>query len=80
MVAQTKSMGIAIVLTLLFGPFGMLYSTILGAIIMGIATLLAIVFTAGLGLIVTWPICLIWGAMAVKNYNDRLRAGIAVNT
>lgn len=73
-------MGIAIVLTLLFGPFGMLYSTILGAIIMGIATLLAIVFTAGLGLIVTWPICLIWGAMAVKNYNDRLRAGIAVNT
>lgn len=73
-------MGIAIVLTLLFGPLGMLYSTILGAIIMGIATLLAIVFTAGLGLIVTWPICLIWGAMAVKNYNDRLRAGIAVNT
>lgn len=78
-VAQTKSMGISIILTLLFGPLGMLYSTIPGAIIMGIATLVAILLTAGFGLILTWPICLIWGAVAVKNYNNKLRAGIAVN-
>lgn len=78
-VTPTKSMGISIILTLLFGPLGMLYSTVPGAIVMFIVNVLAIFLTAGFGLIVTWPICIIWGAIAVKNTNERLRAGQAVN-
>ena len=71
----TKSMGIAIILTILFGPLGMLYATIPGAIVMFILKLLAFVLTAGLGLILLWPIAVVWSAMAVKSHNDRLIAG-----
>jgi hypothetical protein len=71
-VVPTKSMGIAIMLTLFFGPLGMLYSTIVGALVMFIATLLALFFTAGLGLLVTWPVCIIWAAVATNDYNKKL--------
>ena len=73
-VTPTKSMGISILLTFLFGPLGMLYSTIMGAVVMGIISLPVGFFTAGLGLIVTWPICVIWGAVATSGYNKRLIA------
>ena len=78
-VTPTKSMGLSIILTILFGPLGMFYSTIGGAIIMIIINALAIFLTAGIGLIVTWPICIVWGAIAVKGYNEKLRGGQAMN-
>jgi hypothetical protein len=70
-----KSMGIAILLTVLFGPLGMLYSTVPGSIIMMIISICAGVTTAGFGLLVTWPICLIWAALATSSYNNRLLQG-----
>ena len=69
-----KSVGISLLLTFLFGPLGMLYSTVVGGLIMIVVTFLVGLFTLGLGLIITWPICLIWGAMAVSSHNQRLRA------
>jgi hypothetical protein len=74
-VTSTKNMGISIMLTILFGPFGMLYSTIWGAIIMAIIALVVGVLTLGVGLCVIWPICIIWGAVATSVYNQRLLAG-----
>lgn len=74
-VASQKSVGIAILLTVFFGPLGMLYSTVTGAIVMIIVNLLAIFLTAGLGLIITWPICIIWGAVAASSHNKKLLAG-----
>ena len=74
-VTPTKSMGISIILTVLFGPVGMLYSTIWGGIIMGVISLLVGIFTLGLGLLITWPICLIWAALATSSYNKKLLAG-----
>lgn len=74
-VTKTKSMGIAILLTVLFGPLGMLYSTILGAIIMIIVSVVVAILTLGIGLIVTWPICIIWAAAATSSYNKKLLAG-----
>lgn len=71
---STKSVGIALLLTLIFGPLGMFYSTISGAIIMCILTLFAGIFTAGFGFLLTWPICVIWAAVAASNYNKRLMA------
>ncbi len=68
-VASPKSAGIAILLTILFGPLGMLYSTILGAIIMIIISFVVALLTAGIGLVVTWPICIIWGALAASSHN-----------
>lgn len=58
-VTPTKSVGVAILLTALFGPLGMFYSTIAGAIVMIVVSILVGAFTAGIGLIVTWPICVI---------------------
>jgi len=71
-VSAPKSVGIAIILTVLFGPLGMFYSTIVGAIIMMIISLIVAMLTAGIGLILTWPMCIIWGALAAKLHNNKL--------
>lgn len=71
----TKSVGVAIILTVLFGPLGMFYSTVWGGIIMSILTLIVGIVTVGLGLIVIWPIVVIWGAVAANSYNKKLASG-----
>ena len=71
-VSAPKSVGIAIILTVLFGPLGMFYSTIIGAIIMMIISVIAAIVTVGFGLILTWPVCIIWGALAAKAHNKKL--------
>lgn len=68
-------MGISIALTLFFGPLGMFYSTILGAIVMIIIDIIVGVLTLGLGLLVTWPIQVIWAAIATSMYNKKLMKG-----
>ncbi|MFQ6083954.1 MAG: hypothetical protein ACE5WD_11455 [Candidatus Aminicenantia bacterium] len=71
----TKSMGVAILLTVLFGPLGMFYSTIWGAIIMIVVSAVVGLLTLGFGLIITWPICVIWAAVATSSYNKKLLSG-----
>jgi hypothetical protein len=77
-VARTKSVALSLVLTFFFGPLGMLYSTVWGAIIMILFSVVAFFLTFGHGLIFTWPLSMIWGAWAAHRYNDRLlrRAGL----
>lgn len=70
-----KSVGISIALTLFFGPLGMFYSTIIGAIVMSIITLIVGIFTMGIGLIIIWPINVIWAAIATNSYNKKLMRG-----
>ncbi|WP_018674549.1 hypothetical protein [Riemerella columbina] len=71
-VTPTKSVGISLLLTFFFGPIGMLYSTVSGAIIMFIISCIVGIFTLGVGLFITWPICMIWGAIAANNYNKKI--------
>lgn len=78
-VTPTKSVGISIILTVLFGPLGMFYTTIWGGIIMSVISLLVGVVTFGMGLIITWPICVIWGALAANSYNKKLYSGSKVS-
>ena len=52
-VKTEKSMGVTILLTILFGPLGMFYSTVLGAVIMLFINLIIGLVTLGMGLIVT---------------------------
>lgn len=70
-----KSMGIGIALTLFFGPLGMFYSTISGALVMIVINVVVGLLTFGVGLLVTWPIGLIWTIVAIKNYNNKLMRG-----
>jgi hypothetical protein len=74
---STKNVGLAIALTFFFGPIGMLYSTIVGALTMFVLNVGALLLTAGLGLIVTWPIGIVWSALATMSHNKRVLSGIA---
>ena len=71
LVVSTKSIGLSLILTFLFGPLGMLYSTIPGAIVMFLVSLPVGLFTLGFGLFLTWPVCMIWGAWAANEHNKR---------
>jgi hypothetical protein len=73
-VQEPKSVGVAFLLTLFFGPLGMFYSTINGALIMTGALFVgaAVVFlvTLGIGVLVwvplVWIISIIWGCTAAN--------------
>jgi hypothetical protein len=69
-----KSMGVTILLTFLFGPLGMLYSTITGGIVMFFLGGLILLITLGFAIFIIWPICIIWAAVATSNYNKNLGA------
>ena len=66
---SNKSTGVAIILALLFGPLGLLYASVKGGIIMFFITSIVALFTLGIGLLITWPACVIWAAVAVNNQN-----------
>ena len=71
-ITSTKNTGLAVVLALFFGPIGLLYSSVVGAIVMFIVSIPVVIFTAGLGLILTQPICAVWAAVGVNSYNKKL--------
>ncbi|WP_446745176.1 hypothetical protein [Silvibacterium acidisoli] len=77
-VAPTKSILLSLVLTFFFGPLGMLYSTIWGAIVMAVLSIPAFIITLGHAAFLIWPVSMVWGAWAAHRYNERLlrRAGL----
>lgn len=72
LMAPTKSVGVSLLLTFFFGPLGMLYSTIAGALVMIVVSVVLGFFTLGFSLLLTWPISMAWGAMAVSSYNQKI--------
>ncbi|MBZ0200113.1 MAG: hypothetical protein K8H86_09615 [Ignavibacteriaceae bacterium] len=71
-VRNEKSMLVTILLTFFFGPLGMFYSTVGGAVIMLVVSFIVGILTLGFGLIITHPTCIIWAAVAANNYNKNL--------
>ena len=74
-----KSRGVAALLIFLFGPLGMFYSTITGALIMIFVILPFVIWaaliTSGLGLILVpfyYLACLIWAIQAANNHNRKI--------
>lgn len=72
-VMQTKSTGTAVLLTVLFGPLGLFYASVAGGAILTALTVL----TLGLGILITWPVAIVWSIVAVSNHNQRLMAVMA---
>jgi len=72
-VRPPKSVGAAIILAIFFGPLGMLYSTVSGALAMMFISFVLIFLTAGFSVLITWPICIIWSALAAESHNRALR-------
>ena len=71
-VPNQRSVGLAVLLAFFFGPLGMLYSTVSGALTMFLLTLFVAVPTFGAGLLLTWPAGVIWAARAATEHNRRL--------
>lgn len=72
-IVERKSVLLAFLLTLFFGPLGMLYSTVAGALIMLVISSVLALVTVGLSLFITHPICIIWGCVAASASKRRLR-------
>jgi predicted RND superfamily exporter protein len=72
-VLQRKSVGAAVLLAILFGPLGMLYATVPGALVMIVISLVLGIATAGFSVLIVWPVCIIWAAIAAQSYNDGRR-------
>ncbi len=70
-----KSMGLALLLTFLFGPLGLLYATVPGGLIMMCIGFVVGFITFGLGFLIIWPISMVWAYMAVDKYNKALMSG-----
>lgn len=75
-VGSQKSVGGAVALAFFFGPLGMLYATVPGALIMFVISIPILVVTLGFGLLITLPICAIWAGAAASSHNNQLR-GVA---
>lgn len=75
--AEKKSMFLAVFLTLMFGPLGMLYVTVGGGIAMLVVSVLLGSLTFGIALFVLWPICVIWTYVAVRSHNKRIQQAAA---
>ena len=73
---QRKSVGLAVVAALFFGPLGMIYATGIGALIMFFINVLVMVGTAGAGLLITLPIGAIWAGSAASQHNAKLAGSV----
>jgi hypothetical protein len=67
--ANRKSVAISLLLTFFLGPFGMLYSTASGAVIMLVRYVVLGIVTVGWAIAVLHPIAMIWGAIAADRAN-----------
>ena len=67
--AKRKSVVVSLVLTLFFGPFGMLYSTVVGAVVMLVLYVALGIPTLGWALVGLHPVAMIWGAWAADKAN-----------
>lgn len=65
---------LGLILTFLFGPIGMLYSTVIGALVMMVIGGGLVALTGGLALIIVWPIMMFWTWSAIAGHNKRLQA------
>jgi len=76
--APIKSVGVSVVLSIVFGGLGLFYSSVKGGIIMTIAQFINFwlcFIVIGLFLIpVIHLICVAWGVIAVNKYNEELVA------
>jgi ABC-type transport system involved in multi-copper enzyme maturation permease subunit len=70
--AHGKSKGVSLVLTILFGPLGLLYTRWLAALILLVLSIS--LFTTVIVPVLCWIISIIMGHSGVDQYNQRLQA------
>ena len=74
---KDKSVGAALVLTFLFGPLGLFYVTVAGALVMLVGAIVVFFLTLGVGDLFVWAGCMIWGALAASDAHTKHQAWLA---
>ncbi|MEW8403479.1 MAG: hypothetical protein AB2689_21700 [Candidatus Thiodiazotropha taylori] len=73
---HSKSQGLGFVLTLLFGPLGLFYSSWVAALILCV---IAIASAASIiGPVICWILAIIIGFAAVSKHNEKVKAAAAL--
>ena len=70
--ANEKSRGTSFVLTLLLGPLGLLYSSVIGGVILIFIAIASAVTV--IGPLICWFLSILIGDSAVVSYNKKVRA------
>lgn len=66
-----KNAVLATILAGLFGPFGLFYATVSGALTMLVVAIGLAMFTWGIGIFLVWPLCAVWAWRATIDYNKK---------
>ncbi|MFZ1704887.1 MAG: DUF4339 domain-containing protein [Saprospiraceae bacterium] len=74
--SEKKSLGLAVVLSLIFGPLGLLYSSVTGGVIMFFVSIFIGLITLGFGIVISWLVCVVWSVVAVNNHNEKISSRI----
>jgi len=80
-ISGSKKISVAVLFAALFGPLGLLYSSVSGAIYMLLAWCFLVLATCDdwisndtiFPILVAWPVCMIWAALAARSYNENRR-------
>ena len=70
---RIKSQGASFALTFFFGPFGAFYASALTGWLTLLISIVAAIATAGISILFTWPMTILWAALVVSNNNNRAR-------
>ena len=75
-----KRVGVSILLAALFGPLGLLYSSVSGALYMSLAWCFLVLATCEdwiannvVPMLIVWPVCVVWAVVATKSHNEDRR-------
>jgi len=83
MFAPFKSVFLAMILAIFLGPFGLLYSTFIGSLIMLVVTFIFFMLsamTSGALVYLAWAICLYWTVLSTNAYNKRILTQYGIAT
>lgn len=68
-----KSTVLGLILAFFFGPLGLLYSTVLGGVIMIAVAIVAFFILPVIGPIIAWMISFIWAFVTLILYNGKVK-------
>ncbi len=67
-----KSVAVSLIFCVLLGPLGVLYSSIVGGVILILAALLIVKSKLFVLLILVWLVSCVWGVIATNYYNEKI--------
>tara|TARA_B100000949_G_scaffold64504_1_gene57212 strand:- start:1698 stop:1973 length:276 start_codon:yes stop_codon:yes gene_type:complete len=75
-VGQKKSVGVALILSILFGPLGLLYASAAGGLILILVGIGLSILTLGMLAIplaiIAWIVSVPWAVIAVSSHNSKI--------